>query len=312
MRQLDWHDVDLAYQLARQRNVIIVSYEDKAYPPLLREIYDPPPVFYLKGEWRPEDHPALAIVGTRNASQYAINQARRFASELARLQITVVSGLARGVDIAGHYGALNAGGRTIAVLGSGLGQIYPPEHGAAARAIEKKGALLSEYPVNTPPLAQNFPKRNRIISGLTVGTIVIEAGQKSGALITAHQALEQGREVFAVPGEISRPQSAGSHRLIQQGAKLVTNIDEILEEIVSLSHKVQPQSASPLPHKEAAMEKMTPPQRQIWEVLGQIPQHIDQIVLKLPLAPAVVSSNLLLMEMNGWIHLFPGHRYSRP
>ena len=218
-------------ELAQRAGVQVVTLEDADYPEPLRTISDPPLALYIRGRLVPEDKLAVAIVGSRHASVYGLACADRLAYDVALRGITVVSGLARGIDAAAHRGALKTPGRTIAVLGSGLTHLYPEEHEALARQIAEQGAVISEYPMETQPLPHNFPRRNRIISGLSLGVVVVEASQRSGALITADCALEQGREVFAVPGPMTAVTSQGTHYLIQQGAKLVTSVEDILEEL---------------------------------------------------------------------------------
>jgi DNA processing protein len=308
MHDVDWDKVKAQYKQIHELNIHLVSYGDPNYPSPLATIYDPPSLLYMQGQWLAEDGDALAIVGTRRASQYGIRCAYQFGRALAERHITMVSGLAVGVDIAAHRGVLAGKGRTIAVLGSGLGHLYPPQHSKEAKSIAANGAVVSEYPVDTAPLPINFPKRNRIISGLSLGIIVIEAGAKSGALITAHIALEQGREVFALPGAIDNEQNKGTHRLIQEGAKLVTDIDDVLEEILSLQHKIKKKVSGNLP----LLEKMACEEKQIWELLdAAAPQSIEAITNKTTLDPSVVSSTLLKMEMKGFVNILPGQRYTR-
>ena len=205
----------------KRRLIKIVPFTDSTYPARLRMIPDPPPLLYLKGEIRSEDQKAVAVIGSRSTSDYGRRVARDLCRGLASLGFTVVSGMARGIDGAAHETALNAGGRTIAVLGSGVDRVYPAEHDKLYQRIIENGAVISEFPIGTRPLAFNFPARNRLISGLSLGVVVVEATEKSGSLITAPLALEQGREVFAVPGEVGASRSRGAHRLIRQGAKLV-------------------------------------------------------------------------------------------
>lgn len=218
-------------ELAAKHKIRILSINDSAYPESLKNIYGPPKILYVKGELKKEDALGIAIVGSRLASGYGLTQAEKFGFELARLGITVISGLARGIDTKAHLGALKAGGRTIAVLGSGLLNIYPPENKNLSDKISCLGAVISEYPLNTKPLAENFPRRNRIISGLSLGVVVIEAGKRSGALITARCALEQGREVFSLPGKLDSENSFGTNELIKDGAKMTTSVEDILEEL---------------------------------------------------------------------------------
>ncbi len=230
-------EIDIEGLLAdcRAHEVTLFTPDDDAYPRLLRQIHDPPGVLFVRGELKPQDALAMAIVGSRHATSYGLAQAERLAGSLARAGFTIVSGLARGIDAAAHRGALAAGGRTLAVLGSGVLSIYPPEHRDLAAEVSRQGALISESPPHSPPLPGAFPQRNRIISGLSLGTIVVEAGLGSGALISARLALEQNREVFAVPGRIDSRMSHGCHRLIRDGAKLVETADDVLEELGPLA-----------------------------------------------------------------------------
>lgn len=230
------------YSLIKQYNVKILSISDPCYPKLLKEIYDPPVVLYVKGDIIPEDEKALAIVGARKASHYGINTARRLAKELGHCNLTIVSGLARGVDTAAHQGVISVKGRTIAVFGCGIDRIYPPENKDLARHIVENGAIITEFPFGTKPCRENFPMRNRIISGLSLGVIVIEAGKHSGSLITARLATEQGREVFSVPGRIDTATSQGTNILIKNGAKPVLELEDILEELrhlLNMEHHVK-------------------------------------------------------------------------
>ena len=224
-------DLQKELDLIKRHNIKIISFLDKGYPKNLKNIYDPPMVLYVLGNVLPQDDVAIAIVGSRLASFYGLQQAERMGFQLASRGITVVSGLARGIDSAGHKGALKAGGRTLAVLGSGILNIYPQEHRELARKISENGALISEFPMMTIPEKGNFPKRNRIISGLSLGVVVVEAAQRSGALITSDIAMEEGREVFAVPGKVDSITSRGTNKLIKQGAKLAETANDILEEL---------------------------------------------------------------------------------
>ncbi len=218
-------------ELAKKNNIKILTIHDSAYPELLKEIYDPPLVLYVKGNFEPCDCNAIGVVGSRGASFYGLSCAKEFSHYLSKAGITIVSGMARGIDTSAHRAALDAGGRTIACLGSGLLNIYPPENEMLFEEISENGAVISEFPLDTEPLAQNFPVRNRVISGLSRGVLVVEANQKSGALITARFALEQSREVFAIPGKLSSDTSRGTNDLIKQGAKMVTRPEEILEDL---------------------------------------------------------------------------------
>ena len=303
---IDWQKVSEERERIQKAGIQMLCYGEENYPEQLKYIYDPPSILYRKGTWQEEDNQAIAIVGTRKASFYALKQAYALSQEMGKRGITVLSGLARGIDIAAHRGALSSGGRTIAVLGSGLHCIYPPEHGQDAQRITQQGSLLSEYPPETQPQAFHFPERNRIISGLSLGIFVVEAGIKSGAMITAHVGLEQGKEIFALPGNIDNIQNQGCHRLIQQGAKLITNLDEILEEILPLSHKVLPKET-----EEQKVFTLSEEEEKIWEVLTEYPQSLDIITYHVPLPPSTTTAKLLVMEIKGLVELFPGQRYAR-
>ena len=229
IKDFNWQDLDKELELVRKHKIEVVTIADSDYPESLRQIPDPPLVLYFKGksDWTGFN---FAIVGSRKASLYGLSVAEKFAQQLAALGVVIVSGMARGIDTASHKGALKAKGATLAVLGSGLLNIYPPENESLAEKIAESGAVISEFPLNTPPLRENFPRRNRIVSGLARGVLVVEAAERSGALITADLALDQGKDVFAVPGKVDSPTSLGANHLIKQGAKLVNSIEDILEE----------------------------------------------------------------------------------
>ncbi len=277
----------------RRTGVSALTMADAAYPEMLRQIYAPPSVLYLKGELKEEDGLAIAIVGTRNASAYGREATRSIASELARRGVCVVSGLARGIDTAAHRAALEAGGRTLAVLGSGVDVIYPSENRALATRVSEQGALLSEYPPGTKPDAPHFPQRNRIISGLSRAVLVAEAPTTSGALITADFALEQGREVMAVPGPIRSPASRGCHQLIQQGAKLVTNAQDILDE---LNLQLLPRQTSFAPELDIGPN---PAEKALLQALSHEPQHVDQLCRATGHKAAEVNAALTMLELKG-------------
>ena len=285
------------------RGLQFVMFREEGYPAPLRHIAQPPPVLYLRGSWQERDRKAVAIVGSRSATPYGRGVADRLAFELARRGLTIVSGLARGIDAAAHRGALRAGGRTIAVLGSGADIIYPSEHRKLSEAIAEKGALLSEFPLGTSPHRGNFPQRNRLISGLCLGVVVVEAAVDSGALITAHHALEQGKEVFAVPGQVTGRLSQGCHRLIKSGAKLTEGWEDVVEELGA--HNLQ--DLPPMP----PMPPVERDEGRVLEILGEEPLHIDAIIAgsKLP-APAVATS-LLALEMKGWVKQLSGKTFVR-
>jgi DNA processing protein len=290
--------------LAQENGVRIITFSDPDYPTLLRHIHDPPPVLYVYGELHP-DSLNIAIVGSRNATSYGRTATERLSDGLAQRGFTVVSGMARGIDAAAHIGALAAGGKTIAVLGCGLDTVYPAENKSLFYRIAKSGAVISEFPFLTPPEAHNFPVRNRIISGLALGTVIVEATHKSGSLITARLAAEQGREVFAVPGSITSFKSMGTHRLIKQGAKLVEHVDDIIEEL---------NIARPIPSiaaKEEPTISLTPEEKKIIDELSPYPVHIDRLVRHLSLSAAQVSSLLLQLELKGLVTQSPGKLFAR-
>ncbi|MBV8083756.1 MAG: DNA-protecting protein DprA [Chloroflexi bacterium] len=276
--------------------VQVLTWDDELrYPRHLRHIANPPVVLYLTGELTQADEIAVAIVGTRSPTAYGRQVAQRLATQLAAKGVTIVSGLARGIDAEAHRAALAAGGRTIAVLGSGLDVIYPREHAGLAREIAKHGAVVSDYPLGAKPDAVHFPARNRIVAGLSLGTIVVEAGDTSGALITARMAAEQGRDVFAVPGSIFSKQSYGVHRLIQDGAKLVADVQDVLDELNlgMVAHQLEMPAAAPTADD--------PIEQALLGTLSTDPQHIDELARLAQLPMAQVSSALTLMELKGLV-----------
>jgi len=280
--------------------------EDEGYPKLLREIYDPPPVLYVRGDLQPEER-FFAIVGSRRASPYGLKVASEMAEHLTTYGFTIVSGFARGIDTAAHRGALRAKGRTVAVLGSGLSKIYPPENRDLANEVSLSGALVSEFPMTYPVLPENFPRRNRVISGLSLGVLVVEADEKSGALITADLALEQGREVFAIPGRVDSPLSRGTHRLIQQGAKLVREVSDILEELkIPIAEGLtRPASTPRRPPSLVGEEEV------VYEYLTDSPKPIDTIVEETHLSAQKALSTLVQLEVKKLVREHPGKRYTR-
>ncbi len=298
-------ELDLPGELARleRAGVRALTWEDPAYPPRLLTIDDPPPVLYLKGDLLPADDWCVAIVGTRSASVYGKEAARRLAADLAGAGITIISGLARGIDAVAHRAALDAGGRTFAVLGSGLDVIYPAEHSRMATEIVARGALISEYALGTQPEAANFPPRNRIISGLSRGVVVVEAGERSGALITSDFAAEQGREVFAVPGSIFNRGSQGTNRLIRSGAHPVLSAVDVLEPLHLESAVQHAEARSLLPADET--------EALLLGELGEEPRHVDEVGRAVQLPIAVVSSTLALMELKGMVRQVGGMNYVR-
>ncbi|HKB78477.1 MAG TPA: DNA-processing protein DprA [Thermoanaerobaculia bacterium] len=279
-----------------------VTLEDPEYPRLLRETVDPPPALFYRGGLALLDRPLLAMVGSRRASPYGMNAAAHLARQLVSAGIAIVSGLARGIDAASHLAALDAGGATIAVLGTGIDVVYPRSHGRLHESIAERGLILTEFPHGTPPLAGNFPVRNRIISGMTLGTVIVEATGRSGSLITARLAAEQGREVFAVPGSIFAAGSEGPHRLAQYGAKLVHDANDILEE---LPGGLRLQQAG------AAVEPESPLREVLAAFTREEAMHIDAIATKLGQTVAGVSEAVLQLELGGWLKALPGARYTR-
>jgi DNA processing protein len=287
-------DLDAQMERIEALGLHLITWQDPDYPPRLKEIEQSPPLLYVKGELSPSDEWALAVVGTRSPTTYGKEAAQRLAGGLAENGVTVISGLALGIDSVAHRAALEAGGRTIAVLGSGLDVIYPARHASLAQAIVESGALVSDFPLGTKPVAGNFPARNRIISGLGLGTVVVEAGARSGALITLQFALEQGRETFAVPGGIHSRMSAGTNAAIQRGeAKLVMDVRDILEELDLAMIVEQKEVRAVLPEN--------PTEAALMACLGGDPLHIDEIVRRSGLPTATVSSALCLMELKGMV-----------
>jgi DNA processing protein len=289
-----------------QAGLRVIVWGDPDYPPLLQHIASAPPVLYLRGTLTAGDEVAIAIVGARRATTYGETVARELAVELSRRGLTIVSGLARGIDAAAHQGALEAGGRTLAVLGCGLDQTYPPEHGRLAIQVAASGGLLSEFPLGTAPLRLHFPRRNRIISGLSLGVVVVEAGVDSGALITAHHALEQGREVFAVPGRVHARYSEGCNRLIKAGAKLVESWEDVLGELVPHLKGPTRRRAEAAPPPDLSAEEL-----RVFDLLADGPLHIDLIIGRTGLSAARVASTLVGLEMRGVVRQLHGKVFER-
>ncbi|HEY90057.1 MAG TPA: DNA-protecting protein DprA [Thermoflexia bacterium] len=294
-------DLDQLLRKVEVEGVQVFTWESADYPSLLWEIDDAPPVLFVKGTLTPADEWAVAMVGTRKSTVYGKELAQRLAGDLARNEITVVSGLARGIDGIAHRAALVAGGRTLAVLGCGVDHIYPPEHRRLAQDIIANGALISDYPLGTPPEGKNFPPRNRIISGLSLGVVVIEAGERSGALITADFAAEQGREVFALPGNVLSPASKGCNRLLKDGAAVVTEVQDILETL-HLNQVVEKKVARQLLPSNAT-------ETLIFENLSTTPTHVDALSREIDLPVETVSSTLVMMELKGLVRQAGPMRY---
>ncbi|MEW5870196.1 MAG: DNA-processing protein DprA [Chloroflexota bacterium] len=289
------------WEQIQARGIEVLTWEDAAYPRRLQEIDQPPPVLYVRGKLLEEDQWAVAVVGTRRVTAYGQQVTHELVSELARNGVTVVSGLARGTDGIAHQAAIQAGGRTLAVLGSGVDRIYPPEHRRLSEQIFNQGAIISDYPPGTEPEASNFPPRNRIISGLSLAVVVIEAGIKSGALITAAFAAEQGRQVFAVPGNIYAPQSKGTNVLIQEGAHILLDAQTILETL-SLSQVSEYRAARSVLPADAT-------EAQLYIILSHEPQHVDEIRARAGLPIEQVSAALTMMELKGMVRQVGGMRY---
>lgn len=283
----------------------LLPYGDSSYPSPLARIHDPPAVLYVAGELLPGDAAAVAIVGSRRASTQGVRFARRLARELAGEGVTVVSGLAEGIDAAAHTGALEAAGRTIGVFGSGLDVLYPPRNAALANAVRANGAWLSELPLGSEPLAHHFPRRNRVISGLSLGVVVVEAAEKSGSLITALSALDQGREVFAVPGPPGSYNSRGAHRLLRMGAKLVEGAADVLEE---LPLGVQ---ALATPRPPQASDRVPPALQGLWACIEEAPLHIDEVAQRAGLTAPEASASLMELCLEGLVEELPGKFYAR-
>ena len=308
----DWDKLEERLAQLAAQGAEMVTQDDPRFPAGLKQIPYPPPLLFIKGTLTPADGLAVAIVGTRGASYYGLKAGRRLAGALAARGVTVVSGLARGIDTAAHQGAMEMNGRTLAVLGCGLDVVYPPENRQLYQEIPEHGALISEFPLSTPPEARNFPIRNRIISGLALGVVVVEAGVKSGTTITVRYALDQGREVFAVPGPIDSPTSAGPHRLIQEGAKLVQDVEDILEELPALRRAPGPRFAPAAPAgrvSEAPSPRRPAPEDPLLPLLGSEPVQLEEIVQAARLPVQDVLARLTLLELQGLVKELPGKCY---
>jgi len=290
-------------------NIKVLTFEDENYPEILFQIHDPPPVIYYKGDFLKNFDKSIAIVGTRKASNYGINVARKIAFELSKLGIIIISGMALGIDTAAHEGALEAGGKTIAVLGCGVNVLYPPENIDLRDKIITSGAILSEFPLNDPVDNWKFPKRNRIVSGLSLGTIIIEGGYKSGAMITAKLALDQGREVFAVPGNIESELSKGPHWLIKQGAKLVEGVDDIIDEFQHIISLNQYKSLLPVKEIKKIEIQLSFEESNILKFISNEPMHIDEIVRRSELVISKVLITLSQLEIKKLVKQLPGKMF---
>ena len=294
-------DLDRELRRVEEGGASLLTQEDDNYPALLRQVADPPPLLYVRGRVLPGDELSIAVVGTRRATVYGKQVCERLVTEIAGRGVTVVSGLARGIDAVAHRVALAAGGRTIAVVGCGVDVTYPPEHASLARDIVSNGAIISEYAMGSAPEAGNFPARNRLISGMTRSTLVIEAGETSGALITANFAVEQGRDVLAVPGSVLADGCVGTNRLIQQGAKLVLNANDIFDElnVATVGQQLEFRAVAP----------EDPIERSLLDHLSGEPSHVDEIVRQLNLPVATVSGALVMLELKGMARHVGGMNY---
>ncbi|MES2707419.1 MAG: DNA-processing protein DprA [Verrucomicrobiota bacterium] len=308
-----WEEhTDLSGELRRiqEMELTVTTQDDELYPGPLREIHDPPLVLYVRGKLEPRDRVAIGVVGSRRATSYGLTAARKLSFQLAHAGVTVLSGLARGIDTAAHEGAVAAKGRTIAVIGSGLARLYPPENEAlAARIADGHGAVVSEFPILTEPDKQTFPQRNRIVSGWSHGILVVEAPAWSGALITANNAGDQGRSVYAVPGPIDRASSLGCNKLIQNGARLVLDAGDILEDL-NLLFPPDPKTAQD-PGPATVPVNLTEEENAIWQALGTGERHLDEIIDTTGLPASGVSVALMRMELRRQVRQLPGRRYVR-
>lgn len=302
-RTPDW--VRREIDLARHKGYGIVTPQDSLYPPLLQHIADPPPALFCYGRLEQETVP-VAVVGSRRATHYGLDAARRLCIQLAERGVTVVSGMALGIDTAAHKGALDGGGRTVAVLGSGLNHVYPPKNVKLFHQIAERGCVMTEFFSQAAPEGHHFPMRNRIISGMSLGTVVVEAARRSGSLITARLAAEQNREVFAVPGSIRAATARGTHDLIKQGAKLVENADDILEEIAPMLCATGATSSI-----AAALPKLSALEQSVFAALDAYPAHMDELARRLRLDVGMLGSTLSQLELKGVIYQEAGKRFAR-
>jgi len=318
IRTRDDFDVEKELALADKLGVWLIHLQDERYPPALKAIYDPPPVLYIKGTLSRSDNLAMAIVGCRRCTHYGTEQANRFSHLLASAGFTIVSGLARGIDSAAHHGALAAKGRTIAVQGCGLANIFPPENKKLFEQIAESGAVVSELPLTYEPLAENFPGRNRIIAGLSMGVLVVEATYRSGALISAQAALENNREVMAVPGRIDSPASMGCHKLIKQGARLVDSIEEVMDALgyVGDGLKDHAQTAAEQAENEAGQMlfdmsrlNLSAEETAVLEQLNSEPVHVEELIVQTQISAGKVHAAVISLQLKGLIKQLPGNLY---
>jgi DNA processing protein len=316
----DKFDSTAELELAQKLSVWIINLDDNRYPPLLKQIYDPPPVLYVKGSLVRQDNLAISIVGSRRCSLYGQEQSSRLAHFLSSAGFTICSGMARGIDTSAHQGALSAGGRTIAVQGCGLANIFPPENKKLFELIAQSGACLSELPLRYEPLSENFPSRNRIIAGLSLGTIVVEAAMRSGALITAKTALDYNREVMAVPGKVDSPLSRGAHQLIKQGAKLIESVEDVMEALGYIGEQLETHVSAAAAEAAEKIEKplfdvdslkLSSNEREIYDYLDKEPVHVEQIIAGTNLAAGSVNASLISLRLKGLIKQLPGNMFAK-
>jgi len=313
-------DAKAELEMAEKVGVFIIRLDDPRYPPVLKRIYDPPPLLYVKGSITSADNLAVAIVGSRRCSTYGREQSSRFAHLLASAGFTICSGMARGIDTAAHHGALSAAGRTIAVQGCGLAKIFPPENKKLFDLVAESGACISELPLQFEPKSENFPPRNRIIAGLSLATIVVEAAPQSGALITARAALDYNRDVMAVPGKIDSPLSKGSHMLIKEGAKLIDCIEDITDALGYIGQQIHDHVTSAadktaenaeMPLFDATQFKLNDAERRTYDNLSKEPTHADQIIANTDLPAGAVNAAMISLRLKGLIKRLPGNLFRR-
>jgi DNA processing protein len=316
----DKFNIEKELELADKLGVWIIHLNDHRYPPLLKRIYDPPPVLYIKGDLTAADNLAVAIVGSRRCSLYGQEQSSRFAYLLSSAGFTICSGMARGIDTAAHQGALSAGGRTIAVQGCGLANVFPPENKKLFEIISESGACISELPLKYEPMSENFPPRNRIIAGLSLGTIVVEAGYHSGALITAQSALENNIDVMAVPGKIDSPLSKGTNQLIKDGAKLIDSVGDVMEALGYIGEELKSHTADAAEKANVKIQKslfdvgqlnLSDGERMIYDCLSKEPLHIEDIIAESDLSPGSINAGLVSLQLKGLVKQLPGSLFIR-
>ena len=316
----DRFDASSEIELAHKLGVWIINLNDNRYPPALKQIYDPPPVLYIKGSLTRQDNLAISIVGSRQCSLYGQEQSSRLSHFLNSAGFTICSGMARGIDTSAHQGALSAGGRTIAVQGCGLGHVFPPENKRLFELITESGACISELPLDYEPVAKNFPPRNRIIAGLSLATIVIEAGSRSGALLSAEAAMDYNREVMAVPGRIDSPLTKGPHKLIKQGAKLVESVEDVMDALGYYGEQLNEHVSTAAKEADQKIEQslfdigqfnLNENEKVIFNNLDKEPSHIEQIITNTDLSPGNVNASLISLRLKGLIKQLPGSLFVR-